>query len=172
MNSQANKKILVGLFAFVLLAAVFALGHGKEHGNATVTLGDGTVSVDYHRPLAKGRDLLSMIQPGSYWRMGADAPTTLTTEVDLQFGDTTVPKGEYVLWAHFVDSEHWSLTLSTAPSRRQPDPATILVELPGSVSKTSGVVEALTIELSGQGNSATLTLEWGTARLTADFTAA
>ncbi len=171
MGARTNRKILVGLFAFVLLAAVFALGHGNEHGQATAKVGNGTVSVEYHRPLAQGRDLLSMIQPGSYWRMGADSPTTLTTEVELQFGDTTVPKGEYVLWAHFADTEHWSLVLATAPPPQQPDPATILVELPGSVSKTPDVVEILTIELTGQGSSGTLTLEWGTARLTAYFTA-
>ena len=172
MGSKTDNKVLVGLFSFVLLAAAFALGHGNEHGHSTATVGDGAVSVDYHRPVANGRDLLSMIEPGAYWRMGADSPTTLTTEVDLLLGDTTVPKGEYVLWAHFSDTEHWSLVLATAPSRRQPDPATILVEMPGSVSKTPAVVETLTIELTGQGASGTLTLEWGTARLTADFTAA
>jgi hypothetical protein len=47
-----------------------------------------------------------------------------------------------------------------------------VVELPGSVSKTSSVVDMLTIELTGQGKEGTLTLEWGTARLTANFTAA
>jgi hypothetical protein len=172
MSSRTDKNILVGLFAFVLLAAVFALGHGNDHGHATATVGDGTVSVDYHRPLAKGRDLISMIEPGAYWRMGADSPTTLTTDVELQLGDTTVPKGEYVLWAHFADKENWSLVLATAPSRRQPDPATILIELPGSVSKSPSVVEVLTIGLTSQGNSGTLTLEWGTTRLTANFTAA
>jgi hypothetical protein len=172
MGSRTNKKFMVGLFGFVLLAAVFALGHGNEHGHTTATVGNGTVSVDYHRPLANGRDLLSMIPAGAYWRMGADSPTTLTTDVELQFGDTTVPKGEYVLWAHFADTEHWSLTLATAPSRRQPDPATILVELSGSVSTIPDAVEILTIELQGQGANGTFTLEWGTARLTADFTAA
>ena len=172
MGSRASKKILAGIFAFVLLATLFALGHGNEHGNATATIGDGTVSVEYHRPLANGRDLLSMVQPGLYWRMGADSPTTLTTEVDLLFGDTTVPEGEYVIWAHFEDAEHWSLVLSTDQSFRKVDPDSILVELPGSVSKNEDVVEILTIELKGQGNKGTLTLEWGTARLTADFTAA
>ena len=172
MGSRTHRTVLVGVFGFVLLAAVFALGHGNEHGHVTAKVGDGTLSVDYHRPLANGRDLLSMIQAGSYWRMGADSPTTLTTDMDLQFGDTTVPKGEYILWAHFEDTEHWSLALATAPARRQPDPATILVELPGSVSKIPSVVEMLTIELTGQGNNGTLTLEWGTARLTVEFTAA
>ncbi|MEE8348734.1 MAG: DUF2911 domain-containing protein [Acidobacteriota bacterium] len=171
MGSRTNKHIFAGIFAFVLAAAVFALGHGNDHGQTSAKVGNGTVSVEYHSPLAKGRDLLSMIKPGSYWRMGADSATTLTTDVELQLGDTAVPKGEYVLWAHFTDSENWSLVLATAPSRRQPDPATILVELPGSVSTLSDVVEALTIEVTGNGSDATLTLEWGTARLTADFTA-
>ncbi len=172
MGSRTNRTIFAGIFSFVLLAAVFTFGHGNEHGHVTATVGGGTISVDYHRPLANGRDLLSMIKPGAYWRMGADEATTLTTDVDLLLGDTTVPKGEYILWAHFEDSDNWSLTLASAPSRRQPDPATIVVELPGSVSKTSSLVDMLTIDLTGQGNNGTLTVEWGTARLTADFTAA
>ncbi|MEE2822204.1 MAG: DUF2911 domain-containing protein [Acidobacteriota bacterium] len=172
MGSRAYKKISTGIFALILLATAFALGHGNDHGHAHVTLANGEVSVEYHRPLAKGRDLLSMVQPGLYWRMGADGPTTLNTEVDLLFGDTTVPKGEYVLWAHFEDSERWSLVLATAPSRRQPDPDTILVSRPGSISKNTEAVEQLTIELTTENNTGILVLEWGTARLSVNFTTA
>ena len=172
MNSRADNTILIGIFSFVLLTTVFTQGHGNEHGQATATVGDGTVSVAYHSPLAKGRNLLSMVQPGIYWRMGADSPTILTTEVDLLVGDTTIPQGEYVLWAHFEDTEHWSLALSTSKSFRQVDPDTIVAEIPGAVSKIANTVEEMTIELTGQGKNGTLTLEWGTARLTATFKAA
>jgi hypothetical protein len=169
---QKRLLLLVTVLVTPLLVTFFALGHGNEHGHASAQVGQGTVSIDYHQPLAKGRDLLDMIQPGVYWRMGADAATLLTTDVDLNFGGTTLAKGEYALSAHFTDANTWSLVLSKSPGRRGAKPADILAEVPGTTSKTMAVVEAMTIELSGQGSKGTLVLEWGNSRLSVDFSAA
>ena len=169
---QRKSWLVVAVLATPLLVTFFALGHGNEHGLTTAQIGQGTVSVEYHKPLAKGRDLLSMIQPGAYWRMGADSTTLLKTEIDLNFGGTTVAKGEYALSAHFTDAESWSLVLSKSPGRRGAKPADILAEVPGTIGKTKGPVEAMTIELSGQGSKGTLVLEWGNSRLSVEFSAA
>jgi len=169
---QRKSWLVVAVLATPLLVTFFALGHGNEHGLASAQIGQGTVSVEYHSPLAKGRDLLSMIQPGAYWRMGADSTTLLKTEIDLNFGGTTIAKGEYALTAHFTDSESWSLVLSKSPGRRGGKPADILAEVAGTVGKTDTLVEAMTIELSGQGSKGTLVLEWGNSRLSVDFSAA
>ena len=169
---QRKSWLVITVLATPLLVTFFALGHGNEHGLTSAQIGQGTVSVEYHKPLAKGRDLLSMIQPGAYWRMGADATTLLKTEVDLNFGGTTVAKGEYALSAHFTDAESWSLVLSKSPGRRGGKPADILAEVPGTIAKTTAPVEAMTIELSGQGSKGTLVLEWGNSRLSVDFSAA
>jgi hypothetical protein len=96
----------------------------------------------------------------------------LTTEVDLNFGGTTIAKGEYALSAYFADTESWSLVLSKSPGRRGAKPADILAEAPGTLGRTDAPVEAMTIELSGQGSKGTLVLEWGNSRLSIDFTAA
>ena len=169
---QRKSWLVVAVLATPLLVTFFALGHGNEHGLTSAQIGQGTVSVEYHKPLAKGRDLLSMIQPGAYWRMGADSTTLLKTEIDLNFGGTTIAKGEYALTAHFTDSESWSLVLSKSPGRRGGKPADILAEVAGTVGKTDTLVEAMTIELSGQGSKGTLVLEWGNSRLSVDFSAA
>jgi len=169
---QGKSWLVITVLATPLLVTFFALGHGNEHGLTTAQIGQGTVSVEYHKPLAKGRDLLSMIQPGAYWRMGADSTTLLKTEIDLNFGGTTVAKGEYALSAHFTDAESWSLVLSKSPGRRGAKPADILAEVPGTIGKTKGPVEAMTIELSGQGSKGTLVLEWGNSRLSVEFSAA
>ena len=169
---QGKPWLVITVLATPLLVTFFALGHGNEHGLTTAQIGQGTVSVEYHKPLAKGRDLLSMIQPGAYWRMGADATTLLKTEIELNFGGTTVAKGEYALSAHFTDNESWSLVLSKSPGRRGGKPADILAEVPGTISKTTAPVEAMTIELSGQGSKGTLVLEWGNSRLCVEFSAA
>ncbi len=174
MGRMIQKKswLVVAVLATPLLVTFFALGHGNEHGLTSAQIGQGTVSVEYHKPLAKGRDLLNMIQPGAYWRMGADATTLLKTEIDLNFGGTTVAKGEYALSAHFTDAESWSLVLSKSPGRRGGKPADILAEVPGTIGKTTAPGEAMTIELSGQGSKGTLVLEWGNSRLSVDFSAA
>ncbi len=174
MGRMIQKKpwLAITVLASPLMVTFFALGHGNEHGHASAQIGQGTVSVEYHQPLAKGRDLLTMIQPGVYWRMGADDATTLTTEVALNFGGTTVPKGEYALSAHFADTESWSLVLSKSPGRRGAKPADILAEVAGTLGKTDAQVEVMTIELRGQGSKGTLILEWGTSRLSVDFSAA
>jgi len=169
---QGKSWLVITVLATPLLVTFFALGHGNEHGLTTAQIGQGTVSVEYHKPLAKGRDLLSMIQPGAYWRMGADSTTLLKTEIDLNFGGTTVAKGEYALSAHFTDAESWSLVLSKSPGRRGAKPADILAEVPGTIGKTKDPVEAMTIELSGQGSKGTLVLEWGNSRLSVEFSAA
>ncbi len=163
---------LVAVLATPLLGTFFVLGHDNEHGHTVAQIGQGTVSVTYHQPQAKGRDLLNMIQPGLYWIMGADAATTLTTEVDLNFGGTTISKGEYTLSAHFTDAKSWSLVLSKSPGRRGGKPADILAEVPGTLGKTKAPVEVMTIELSGQGSKGKLVLEWGNSRLSVEFSAA
>ena len=174
MERMIQKKswLVVAVLVTPLLVTFFALGHGNEHGQASAQIGQGTVSVEYHKPLAKGRDLMSMPQPGVNLRMGAYAATVLKTEVDLNFGGTTLSKGEYTLSAHFTDGDSWSLVLSKSPGRRGAKPTDILAEAPGTLGKTQAPVEAMTIELSGHGSNGTLVLEWGSSRLSVDFTAA
>ena len=169
---QRKSWLVVAVLVTPLLVTFFALGHGNEHGLTSAEIGQGTVSVEYHSPVAKGRDLMSMIKPGIYWRMGADSATVLKTEVDLNFGGTTVAKGEYTLSANFADGDSWSLVLSKSPGRRGAKPEDILAEAPGTLAKTQAPVEAMTIELSGHGSNGTLVLEWGSSRLSVDFTAA
>ena len=174
MGRMIQKKswLVIVVLVTPMLVTFFALGHDNDHGNTSAQIGQGTVSVEYHGPLAKGRDLMSMIQPGIYWRMGADAATMLKTDIDLNFGGTTVAKGEYALSAHFTDGGGWSLVLSMSPGRRGAKPAEILAEAPGTLGRTDTPVEAMTIELSGQGSKGTLVLEWGNSRLSVDFSAA
>src|SRR5580692_9747846 len=95
-------------FAFVCAlgfsAALAGTGFAQNNprGTASVTIGDAKASVDYGRPALKGRnvqDMLGKLGAGEVWRLGADKSTTFTTTADLDFGGTTVAKGEYSLWA-------------------------------------------------------------------------
>lgn len=168
-------KTLIKLMALTLIAAWVTspsvYGHGNKPGNSTATIGGGEVKVDFVGPSSDGRDVLSLIQPGSYWRMGADKATTFVTAVDLKFGDMTVPKGSYKLVAHFAEDKSWSLVVAEdlgggfAPTK-------VVGKVAGAISTLDAAVDNMTIKLEGNGSKGKLILDWGTARLTAEFSAA
>ena len=63
------------------------------------TIGSDSISVDYGRPLARGRVLLgSLIPYDRVWRTGANAATQLTTSTDITLAGLRLPKGKYTLW--------------------------------------------------------------------------
>ncbi len=133
-----------------------------DRGEAVLDLDGGKVSVDYGRPALKGRDIMGLLSPGDEWRMGANSATTLTTDVDLKFGDKTVPKGKYVLTAKRVDKDNWQLIISDEDKSH-------VAEAPLAMEKTDDSVELMTINLTKQGNGGRFTLHWGTYALTTDF---
>ena len=97
----------LGITALIpVLALAFTatgLAHGNERGQSKAAIGKARVTIDYGRPTLKGRDMLKRIQPGQVWRLGSDAPTTMESNADLDFGGTRVPKGKHVLLARLVE---------------------------------------------------------------------
>ncbi len=58
------------------------------------------VRIDYGQPHARGRNVpVELSQDTVVWRVGANASTTLTTDVDLTIGGAAVPAGAYSLYA-------------------------------------------------------------------------
>ena len=56
--------------------------------------------------------MLSRVEAGGVWRLGANKSTTFKTSADLAFGDVTVPKGEYSLWARREADNTWKLVFN------------------------------------------------------------
>ena len=92
------------LLALLLLAAP---GAGQDlprvplspRASEEVAVGTGQVKVEYSRPFARGRKVFGGLVPwGTVWRTGANAATTLKTNVDLTLGGVPVPKGVYTLY--------------------------------------------------------------------------
>jgi len=152
------------------LSLDYVQGHGNERGTATASFQGGTVAIEYGRPTLKGRDLLSQVAPDSYWRLGADRPTTLTTDVELTTGDgQSVAAGEYALFLKFLGDGKWNLILADGASRGEPQG--LVAEVSLATNKLDASVEALTIKLSSEGNQGILIIEWGETQMVADFTA-
>jgi len=96
-----KKRSIVVITLILCLAATAAVFSQAANPRNTATLRGGQVTVGYGSPSSRGRDVLALIVPGGYWRMGADDNTTLNTQIDLRFGDETVPAGSYLLFFQF-----------------------------------------------------------------------
>jgi hypothetical protein len=85
------------------LAALEAQGGGSRplsvRDTVRARLGGATFTVDYGRPLARGRVLLGGVIPyGRVWRTGANAATQFTTSAPISLAGLQVPAGTYTLW--------------------------------------------------------------------------
>ncbi len=148
------------------MLAVFCMGcafaHDGGRGNASLEIAGGKVSVEYGRPALKGRDIEAMIKPGQEWRMGADAATTLSTDVALKFGEKTIQPGKYILKAKFVASHEWVLIV-------QAEDKTTAAEAPLKYQKVESPVEMLTIKLENSSSGGRFVLQWGNFSLSTEF---
>jgi hypothetical protein len=106
-------KILVRL---MLTTALTALVFGQEaRETVTADIGGKKVTIEYGRPVLKGRSVSEMMTklPGDrMWRAGAGKLTTLTTETDLTIGGKKVPAGTYSLYLHCPESGDYSLVIN------------------------------------------------------------
>ncbi|HXH50432.1 MAG TPA: DUF2911 domain-containing protein [Terriglobia bacterium] len=161
----------VAAIAAISLGAYLLLAQGGNRGEASATIGSAHVSIDYGRPMLKGRDPLSMLKPGQVWRLGASEPTTIETDHDLLFGNTRVPKGKHILLAELVEPGKWVLLASTKAFDEY-DSGAKIAETPMKVENGRDSVEQMTIKLSANGNQGDLEVAWGTSRLAATFSVA
>ena len=144
--------------------------HGNEKGEAKATIGITTVWISYGRPSLKGRDMLKQITPGQVWRLGADVPTLIASDHDLDFGGTRVPKGKHILLARLDSPGHWVLIVSSKTAREfQQDPAARLAEVPMQTQESPDSTELLTITVAGKNGGGVIDIVWGTSRLEAAF---
>lgn len=125
------------------------------------------ISVDYGVPAARGRVVAGALADdlGKVWRLGANEATSFVTEVDLDIGGATVPKGSYSLFAETMKGE-WKLIISkkTGEWGTEYDKAMDLVRVPLKERTLATPAEALVIQLipSTTGASGELRFAWGT----------
>jgi len=147
-------------------------GQVSTRDTVRATIGNAHVWVDYGRPALRGRNVWANgVLGDTIWRTGANAATQLGTDADIAIGGATIPAGIYSLWTSttggyqlVVNRQHgqWG----TEYDRRQD-----LVRIPLRESSLPSPVQRFTIDLQPQGSAATLTLDWGTKRLSVPVTA-
>jgi len=170
------KRFLIAVLAMAVMVVVAESGfaQGNPRGMAKISVGGKAISVEYGRPSLKGRsvgDLLQQLKPGDFWRLGADKSTTFSTTADLQFGDVTVPSGQYSLWAEREADNSWKLVFNKQHGQwgTQHDASQDLASVPLKETKASNPEEMVTITLTKEGAGAGITIQWGDMKLTASF---
>lgn len=134
------------------------------------SIGDVSITIDYSRPLARGRVLLGNVIPyDQVWRTGANAATQFTTSAPVRLAGIQLAAGTYTLWTvphqNGVDlivngqAGQWGTQYD-----RSRDVGTARMQS----ATPSTPVDQFTISVAANGaRRGTLTLEWGSFRWTA-----
>jgi len=120
-----NKLRLTALFSSVLLTAslcaaqtatgetlMLNLPRQSQHALISQRIGITDVTINYHRPLAHGRQVWGKLVPyGQVWRAGANENTTITFTDPVQIEGQSLEKGTYGL--HMIPGEkEWTVIFS------------------------------------------------------------
>jgi len=86
----------------------------SQHASVSQSVGGTEISIEYNRPVARGRLLFGGVVPwGKEWNPGADSATRIRFSSDVIVNGKPLAAGEYSLWA-IPDSAAWTVILSKA----------------------------------------------------------
>jgi len=102
------------LLAAILSATQTTSVKASQHGSVVQQIASATITVEYNRPVARGRELFGALVPyDRVWCPGADECTTLTVSSDIKIEGKDLPAGTYTVWAR-PGAEKWSIILNRA----------------------------------------------------------
>jgi hypothetical protein len=133
------------------------------------TVGAASFTVDYGRPLARGRTLLGdVIAYDRVWRTGANAATQLTTSAPVTLAGLPLPPGTYTLWtAPHVRGVDLIVNRQTGQWGTEYRRAQDLGTAPMKSDSVAVPVEKFTISIEAKdARHGTLAMAWGTFRWT------
>jgi hypothetical protein len=169
------RKIL-GIVTIIALAVFVYVSHAQQDkskrpsppATATLDLGGGkSITVDYSSPRAKSRKLGVDIAPfGQVWRVGANEATTFVTTADVTVGGSSVPAGNYTLFA-IPNQDKWTLIISKTTGEwgtNYSGPSNDVARVEMKVSTLPSYAENFTISFDKSASGGTLNLDWENTR--------
>lgn len=141
-------------------------------------VGAAVVTIEYSRPLARGRVLLGELIPyGRVWRTGANAATHITFSAPVVVAGTPVDSGTWTLWT-LPSERDVQLIINRQVGQwgTSYGPQHDLARVPMRIDTLATPVEAFTIRMEGgerEGDEeGSLVVEWGTFRWSVPVTSA
>jgi hypothetical protein len=173
LDSQPDIKAIADRFEATEVAA----GGVKQlspRDTARASIGATSISIDYSRPLARGRILLGNVIPyDRVWRTGANAATQFTTSAPLKLAGIQLAAGTYTLWT--VPHNNGVDLIVNGQSGQwgtQYDASHDIGKAPMQSSTLATPVDQFTISVAGKdARHGTLTMQWGSFRWTAPIEA-
>ncbi|MGE0354533.1 MAG: DUF2911 domain-containing protein [Gemmatimonadales bacterium] len=155
--------------AYALTAQIRA----SEPASVSQTVDGTTLTIEYSRPRARGRDSLfgGIIPWGEVWTPGANAATTFEVSRDITLDGHPVPKGKYSVWMD-VEPGDWTLVLDprtnlfhTQHPTERDDQIRFTLE-----RETRPPIEVLTWWFPAVGSTGgTLAMQWGNTYVPLQF---
>ncbi len=133
------------------------------------TVGGVQITVDYSRPLARGRTLVGGLIPlDQVWRTGANAATQLTVTAPVRLAGVRLDAGTYTLWTlPRQNGVQLIVNRQTGQWGTQYQVERDVARRPMQVGVTDAPVERFTIRVDTAG--ASLVMEWGEFRWSAEI---
>jgi hypothetical protein len=175
MNAYRTTTLVLSLLggaAATLAVPASAQIRASERGSVSQTIDGTTITVDYARPTARGRELFGGVVPWDVvWTPGANWATTLDLSKDVRLNGAQVVAGRYSVWMTPRQGA-WTLTLNATPEYfhfQKPDPALGAYNIdfePGDAAHVEMLTWSFPV-VSGDG--AVLAMRWGTTETAFDL---
>jgi hypothetical protein len=124
-----ERKLIIGGMAIVAIALVLQSLLAQEpshaaappggvkpsqHGSVSQQVASTRITIDYNRPVARGRDLFGALVPyDRVWCPGADECTTLIVSTPIKIESQDLAAGTYTVWAR-PGAEKWTVLINRA----------------------------------------------------------
>ena len=174
-------RIAASSFATVEVHLNARFADGKWYQEDAGLAGPSRIAIAYGQPHARGRKVEGGLVPlDTVYRFGANAATTLHTDVNLTLGTLAIPHGDYSLFL-LNNRAGWQLVVNRGTGQWGTDRDSTLDfgRVPLAARTMAEPEESLTIYLvpdsprpqTGYANLAgTLRIKWGRTELTAPWT--
>jgi hypothetical protein len=84
----------------------------SQHGSVSQRVNETTITVEYNRPVARGRELFGKLVPfGRIWCPGADDATTVEVSTGVKVDGQDLPAGKYSLWTE-PQPDEWTVMIN------------------------------------------------------------
>ena len=156
---KALKVIIGAVIGLIIIAGLFFvyalyINPTSPKGKASYKNGDKSIHVRYYRPFKKERLIFggaaqgALVPYGTYWRLGANLTTKISTNQDLIIEGRTLPKGSYGLYT-YPYADHWEVYVHNKTwgiSYKEPAADGIVMKFKVAVQSTEEAVEQFTID--------------------------
>ncbi|MEZ4416021.1 MAG: DUF2911 domain-containing protein [Gemmatimonadota bacterium] len=84
----------------------------SQHGTVSQTVNETTITLEYDRPVARGRELFGgIVDWDAVWTPGANRATWLEVSTDVTFAGQALAAGRYGIWLTPKETGPWEVVL-------------------------------------------------------------